>query len=429
MKVENQGDSGWYGLLDDVGPPHQLQGEQQAEWIVIGAGCCGLALTHRLAELCPDERIVLLEAGRVGAGSSGRNSGFMINAHMHGIETNTAQMQSQFKLWDAGVGWLRDTVRDFQIQCDWSEWGRLYVAVGAPGRAHLEILKQRFGDLNYELSSLDAAAMQAATGSSFYSAGVHMPGSTLVQPAALMRGLAQHLPANVALYESTPVTSIARTSGQWRTKTPVGAVAAPKIILAAGAHTPEFGFFKHRIAPLMLYASLTRKLTQAQREVFAGVQEFGLLPTSANGSTVRMTRDGRILMRNTTRYAGRGLDDGIDTVRSTHQAAITMRWPHLAGIELEHTWGGVMAVTRNGGALFGDVGDDAYAIMTSDVSPVARGVAAGRLLADYIVGQPSELLDMQMALAQAKLVPPEPFLGWMARRRLEKLECAEAGET
>lgn len=428
MKVENQGDSGWYGLLDDVGPPHQLQGEQQAEWIVIGAGCCGLAVTHRLAELCPDERIVLLEAGRVGAGSSGRNSGFMIDAHMHGIETNTAQMQSQFKLWDAGVGWLRDTVRDFQIQCDWSEWGRLYVAVGAPGRAHLEILKQRFGDLNYELSSLDAAAMQAATGSSFYSAGVHMPGSTLVQPAALMRGLAQHLPTNVALYESTPVDSLARASGRWRAETPDGVVSAPKVILAAGAHTSELGFFRHRVAPLMLYASLTRILTQAEREVFAGVEEFGLLPTSANGSTVRLTRGGRILMRNMTRYAGRGIDDGIDAARLKHSEAIAMRWPHLAGIELEHTWGGVMAVTRNGGALFGEVGADAYAVMTTDVSPVARGTVAGRLLADYILGQSSALLDMQLALAKARLVPPEPFLGWVARRRLAKLESAEAGE-
>ena len=133
-------------------------------------------------------------------------------------------------------------------------------------------------------------------------------------------------------------------------------------------------------------------------------------------------------MRNTTRYAGRGIEDGISAVRKTHQEAIAMRWPHLAGIDLEHTWGGVMAVTRNGGALFGEVGDSAYAIMTTDVSPVARGTIAGRLLVDHILGQPSELLDMQLALEKAKLVPPEPFLGWVARHRLAKLEASEAGE-
>jgi glycine/D-amino acid oxidase-like deaminating enzyme len=428
MKLENQGDSGWYGLLDGLEPPCQLEDEQQAEWIVIGAGCCGLAVTHRLAEQRPDDRIVLLEGDRVGAGSSGRNSGFMINAHMHGIETNTEQMRAQFKLWDAGVSWLRDTVRDFQIQCDWSDWGRMYVAVGAPGREHLDVLKRRFGDLNYDFSSLDAPAMQAATGTLFYTAGVHMPGSALVQPAALMRGLASHLPINVGLYEATLVTSITRGAGQWRVQTASGVVSAPRIILAAGAHTPELGFFKHRMAPLMLYASLTRPLYESERAVFADVEEFGLLPTSANGSTVRLTRDGRILMRNTTRYAGRGIEDGISAVRKTHREAIAMRWPHLAGIDLEHTWGGVMAVTRNGGVLFGEVGDGAYAIMTTDVSPVARGTIAGRLLADYILGQPSELLDMQLSLATAKLVPPEPFLGWVARHRLAKLESSEAGE-
>ena len=133
-------------------------------------------------------------------------------------------------------------------------------------------------------------------------------------------------------------------------------------------------------------------------------------------------------MRNTTRYAGDGLADGIDEVRDIHRQAITMRWPELADVELEHTWGGVMGVTRNGGALFGQVGNGAYAIMTTDVSPVTRGTIAGRLLVDHILGQPSELLDIQLSLAKAKRVPPEPFLGWVARHRLRRLEAAEAEE-
>lgn len=429
MKLSNQGESGWYELLRGVGPPRQLDGDQQVDWVVVGAGCCGLAATHRLAELCPDDRIALLEAGRVGAGSSGRNSGFMINAHMHGIEKHTDQMRARFKLWDAGVGWLRDTVQDCQIQCDWSDWGRLYVAVGAAGRAHLDTLTTRFRDLGYDLSHLEAVAIREATRTSFYSAGVHMPGSALVQPAALMRGLADHLPPNVTLFESTPVDAITRAVRRWRVETPSGVVTAPRLIIAAGAHTPELGFFKHRIATLMLYASLTRQLTEEERSLFAGVREFGLLPTSANGSTVRLTRDGRILMRNTTRYAGRGILDDVTEVKTAHQKAIAVRWPELSDIELEQTWGGVMAVTRNGGALFGEVGEQAHAIMTTDVSPVARGVVAGRLLAEYILGQPSEMLDIQLSLAKAKLVPPEPFLGWVARHRLAQLEATEAEET
>ena len=186
---------------------------------------------------------------------------------------------------------------------------------------------------------------------------------------------------------------------------------------------------RHRIAPLMLYASLTRPLTAAEREQFASVSEFGLLPTSANGSTVRLTRDNRILMRNITRYAGRARADGLAVARTSHQHAIGARWPTLAGVELEHTWGGVMGVTRNGGSLFGAVGDEAYAVMTTDVSPVARGTVAGRLLIDHILDEPGPLLDVQRALSAAKRVPPEPFLGWIAKHRLARLEAAEAEET
>ena len=44
-------------------------------------------------------------------------------------------------------------------------------------------------------------------------------------------------------------------------------------------------------------------------------------------------------------------------VRKTHQRAVDVRWPELAQNEIDRTWGGIMAVTRNGGALFGEVGD------------------------------------------------------------------------
>ena len=155
-----------------------------------------------------------------------------------------------------------------------------------------------------------------------------------------------------------------------------------------------------------------------------------VLPASAQGSTVRLTRDGRILMRNTTRYARYAGNerDGLHDVQAIHRDAIARRWPALANVPIEHTWGGVMAVTRNGGALFAEVGDDAYAVGTSDVSPVTRGVIAGRLMAELATGHPSELLEMQLGLERATRVPPDPLLRWVANRRLAKLARAEAPE-
>ena len=58
-------------------------------------------------------------------------------------------------------------------------------------------------------------------------------------------------------------------------------------------------FKKHRVVPIASFGTLTRQLTDDEKKHIGGGGEFGLLPVSPNGSTVRLTADGRILMRNT----------------------------------------------------------------------------------------------------------------------------------
>jgi glycine/D-amino acid oxidase-like deaminating enzyme len=71
--------SGWYELLPPPAPARELSQSLTADWVVIGAGFAGLAAARRLTQLCPGDKIVLLEAQRVGWGAAGRNSGFMID--------------------------------------------------------------------------------------------------------------------------------------------------------------------------------------------------------------------------------------------------------------------------------------------------------------------------------------------------------------
>ncbi|MEP5088217.1 MAG: FAD-dependent oxidoreductase, partial [Paracoccaceae bacterium] len=73
------GPAGWDCLLPDRAPAVALDETLNADWLVIGAGFAGLAATRRLTQLCPTDRIVVLEARRVALGPAGRNSGFMID--------------------------------------------------------------------------------------------------------------------------------------------------------------------------------------------------------------------------------------------------------------------------------------------------------------------------------------------------------------
>jgi glycine/D-amino acid oxidase-like deaminating enzyme len=104
-----------------------------------------------------------------------------------------------------------------------------------------------------------------------------------------------------------------------------------------------------------------------------------------------------------------------------HRRAMSNRWPSLANLPFEHSWGGIMAFTRNNGTVFGSYGPNLFAVLTNDVSPMTRGEAAGTLLAEHIEGFDSDLLAVQMSIPGAARIPPRPFLDLGVKLHRERL--------
>ncbi|MDP6343318.1 MAG: FAD-binding oxidoreductase, partial [Alphaproteobacteria bacterium] len=263
----------------------------------------------------------------------------------------------------------------------------------------------------------------------FYGRGIRVQGNALVQPAAMMRGLGATLPANVDLYEDSPVAELRPDDG-FRLVCPDGEVLARKLILANHVFAEEMGFVRYRTAPIATFASLTRPLTEDERRHTGAGEQFGLLPASPNGSTVRRTLDGRILMRNTLWYARdkRFGPELLARAERHHRDSVARRWPALAEVDFIATWGGIMGMTRNEGMIFGEIGDGLYAVLTTDAGPMTRGTAAGKLLAEQICGIDSEELRILQSVPRAALLPPDPILRFVANRRIRKFESTDAAE-
>lgn len=421
--------NGWYDTLPPPPEALRVRGTVTCDWAVIGAGACGLAVARRLAELRPDDSVAVIEAMRVGYGTSGRNAGFMLSHHSHGGIKHLEVGRRDDQLFAAGHAYLRDIVETHQIRCDWSDWGQIYVAAAAAGERHLDAVAQGFEALDVPIKQLDRDRLEEITGTRFYSRGVRLRGAALVQPAAMMRGLGATLPANVALYEASPVTELRADDG-FRLICPEGEVAAGKLILANHVFAEELGFARHRVIPIATFASLTRPLTDDEKRHVGSEGQFGLLPASPNGSTTRLTLDGRILMRNTLSYARRKRFDPdlIAKVENHHRASLRQRWPALADVGFIATWGGIMGFTRNAGGIFGEIGDGLYAVLTTDAAPMTRGTATGKLLAEQISGIDSAELRILQAVPKAALLPPDPILRFVAERRIRKFESTEAAE-
>ena len=421
--------NGWYETLPPPPEARSVQGTVGCDWAVIGAGICGLAVARRLAELRPDDSVTVIEAMRVGNGASGRNAGFMLSRHSPGRIKDFEVLRRNDRLSSAGYAYLREIVEQHQIRCDWSDWGQIYVSAAEEGAVHLDAVEKGFEDLDVPFSRVDRDGLEEITGTRFYSGGVRLRGSALVQPAAMMRGLGANLPANVALYEESPVVELRAEDG-FRLICPEGEVAAGKLILANHVFAEELGFARHRVVPIATFASLTRPLANDEKGHVGAEGQFGLLPASPNGSTVRLTLDGRILIRNTLTYARqkRFGPKLIAKVESHHRDSLRRRWPALANVEVIATWGGIMGFTRNEGGIFGEIGEGLYAVLTTDAAPMTRGNAAGKFLAEQISGIDSEELRILQSIPKAALLPPDPILRFVAERRIRKFETSEAAE-
>ncbi|MHC4447624.1 MAG: NAD(P)/FAD-dependent oxidoreductase [Planctomycetota bacterium] len=421
---------GWHAILPPLEPARRLTAEQQADWVVLGAGFTGLATAHRLAEHHPQARVILLDAQRVGFGASGRNSGFIVDIGHYQERLDLEGNQRLVRVARAGVDRLRELVHRHAIDCQWSEPGRLHGAVGDIGVHHLEHLCRRLDQMGEPYKALDSKALSAITGTTYYRAGVHTPGVVMVQPAALARGLAAALPANVELFEESPVHEVRRES-DIHLECAEGSVNAKHLLLASNGFTPSMGFLKRRLFPLFTFASLTRPLEPDEQAALSGNPEWGLLPSERIGTTVRRTQDNRILIRNSIRYSAgvRIGDDQRRKIRKIHLNSFRVRFPALREVDFQYTWGGVMGMSMNNAQFFGRVAPDVFASAAYNGVGIATGTASGMLLADLAVGSESALLAEIQALPGPAWIPPDPLLGLGVRATVKLMQVRAGAES
>jgi len=410
----DEGPIGWETGLPPRTPKPQLEGEMHTEWAVLGAGFTGLAAARRLAQARPDDRIAVVDALEVGDGASGRNSGFAID-HAHTLGGGAAveeNARGQKRLYTAAINQLHGIVEQNKISCDWRVMGKIHAAVSARGAdKYLCPLLDELDHIGEEHEWLDRAAIKDITGMAHYEAGIYTPGTALLNPVALVRGLADTLPSNVKLYERSPVTGIER-GDRITLVSDKGRIVVRKLVVAGNAYLPALGFAPNRLMPFVAFASLSASMTEAQRAALGGKDTWGLTPANAFvAPTLRRTGDHRILFREQIIYRPE-LSIGkreLTKVRERHKKLFAERFPMLEDLELAHTWGGYLCLSRNQDSLFGPLGDHVWATGGFQGNGVTRGTAAGTLLADLAMGLDNPLLDDMMRIARPPENPPRPF--------------------
>ena len=408
--------NGWSNILPPRTPRPSLDGDTRADWMIIGGGYSGLAAARRLAEIRPDDRIVVLEAQRADHGASGRNSGFMVDLPSTVAKANLGNSHGAMGLYRTAMASLDNVVQTHGIDCQWSRRGQYQAAVSADGEVALEAFTKRMDNLGEPYTVLGHEETRRALGTEYYRSSVHTAGTVLVQPAALARGLADTLPKSVDLYEDTPVTHI-DYAGPIRAQTPLGSVTAPKVILAVNGFAPAFGFYRRQLFTLSMFASMTRALTDTELDALGDEKEWGILPANVrSGASIRLTQDRRIMYR---QYATLGTaPDGHETALRHQEPLFRARFPMLPEVTFEHTWVGNVCLSRNYAPGFGQRAPNVFSAVCHCGVGLTRGTISGMLAADMAAGQDNPLIADMEELGRPSYLPPRPFVDLGARASL-----------
>lgn len=416
--------SGWYEILPRPTPVEPLSQNLTADWVIIGAGFAGLTAAKRLNERCPEDKVVVLEAQRIAWGTSGRNSGFMVDLpHALNSDTYAGELTAdlkQIRMNRVAINYATQTVEQFKLQEHFSLCGKYHGAVDQRDITHLADFCKHLDRLNEPWTHLNCHQMAEITGTDFYASGVHTPGAAVIQPAGYIRGMALALQQRkrISIYENSPVVKI-KCGNLHTVHTPTGKVSATKIILAVNGHAQSFGFHRKRLMHIFTFASMTRSLSAAEQKKLGGHQKWGLIPVNPLGSTVRRYRE-RLVIRNTVTYnpSLRTSERQIRRIGRRHDRSFRKRFPMLKNVAMQYRWGGALCLSLNSVPAFGAVDERIYSAVCQNGLGVAKGTYAGIAVADLATDNINQIVTDITSFDPPKKLYPQPFMTVAAKTML-----------
>ena len=324
-----------------------LHGDTRADVIVIGAGITGLSAALHLAQRGRD--VVVLEAGSIARGGSGRALGLVLPHHKMG----EAELVSRFgddagRRLMAGIKegphLVKSLIDTHHIACQLDVGGWIMAAHAPGAEAGIRASAAAWRQDSDQVSLLTADEMRAATGSSLYRCGLIDRRALGLNPHAYTSGLARAaLTHKVRIHTESRVTALTRHGSHWRATTAHGYAEAPQVVVATDAYTDDLvPAIRRAVLPVRLYQLVSAPLPP---DVAAAILPGRAILTDSRRlfGGVRKTEDGRLQISvdgPPTAFSGRAFRDaGTRRIRSLY--------PDIEAPEWTDEWSGWIAMTRS----------------------------------------------------------------------------------
>ena len=430
MQIVNDNYCSWINNIDKRTNIRTLSKNLECEWLIVGAGYTGLSDARKLAEIYPNKTIILIDAQLAGEGASSRNSGYLVDTTLNDGFTSARDLENYKKkidIYKLGIEVVKKFIKEYQVDCDFNECGKYYASSKIDDLKILENFSKILSKLNYENSLLFNNNLKKKLGTNFYNVGLYTKGGILLNPGKLVRAMINALPNNVNLLENSFLINWKLHNGQIICEFEKGTIKSKKIIFATNGFLKSLGIKKNYNFPLTLTASMTRPLNSKEYSDIGSPKEWGVLSVRPMGATVRMTKDKRIMIRNTAEVSNpfKMSKMELDKRAAIQKIGIKKRFPQLPEDIIESTWSGVVSRTRNSSQIFEKLDENVFVAGCYNGSGIGVGTLFGEQIAIKASNLDSKELRIIEKTKEPSMLPPKLILNLGIKLRLfyEKIKA------
>mgnify|MGYP001225851988 CR=1 FL=1 len=430
MQIVNDNGCSWINDLDPRSNIKVLEKNEECEWLIVGAGYTGLSAARKLAQLHPNQKIILIDAQLAGEGASSRNSGYLVDTTLNDGFTSNKELENYKKkadIYKLGIEAVKRFIKEHQVNCDWNECGKYFASSKEEDKRILENFSETLSKLGFQHNILFNKDLKKRLGTNFYNIALHTKGGILLHPGKLVRAMIDTLPENVDLYENSQLLNWNNSNGSINCNFKNGSIKTIKVIFATNGFLKSLGIKTNYNFPITLTASMTRLLTNDEFKSIGEPKEWGVLPVKPMGATIRMTKDRRILIRNTAEVHNPFMmsKSVLDKRSMKQKIGIKKRFPQLPDDIIQSTWSGIVSRTRNSSQIFEKLNDNIYVAGCYNGSGIGVGTLFGEQIAIKASNENTSEIETIEARKKATWLPPQPFLdlGVKARLMFERLRA------
>ena len=423
MEVVNDKNCSWINNLSPRNNIKEIKNNFNCDYLIIGAGYTGLSAARKLGQICPNQKIILVDAQLAGEGASSRNSGYLVDTTLNDGFTSNKELDRYKKkadIYKLGMETVKRFIKEHQVDCDWNECGKYFASSKIEDKKLLENFSNTLSKLKFKHDLLFTQDLKKKIGTNFYNIALYTKGGVLLHPGKLVRSMIDTLPDNVILYENSSLLNWNKNNGMINCNFKKGSIRTKKIIFATNGFLKSLGIKTNYNFPITLTASMTRPLTDQEFKYIGEPKEWGVLPVRPMGATIRMTKDRRILIRNTAEVHNpyKMTRSELEKRSIKQKKGIQKRFPNLPHDIIQSTWSGIVSRTRNSSQIFEKIDENVFVAGCYNGSGIGVGTLFGEQIAIKASNEDSNEIKIIEAKNEPTWLPPQPFLDIGVRARL-----------